>query len=45
MNALIDETNFQTFPKHKPVIVDWDPTYDVLPRTPDPIYIPAKRKK
>ncbi|CAD8105716.1 unnamed protein product [Paramecium sonneborni] len=45
VNVLIDETNLESFKKSKPVIEDWYPTYDVLPRTQDPIYIPAKRKK
>jgi len=30
---LIDETNFELYPKSKPVIEDWYPNYDVLPRT------------
>jgi hypothetical protein len=41
----LDETNYQTLGKAKPVITDWDPNYDIIPRTPDPLYIPAKRKK
>ncbi|CAK90105.1 unnamed protein product (macronuclear) [Paramecium tetraurelia] len=45
VNVLIDETNIESYPKSKPVIEDWYPNFDVLPRTQDPIYIPAKRKK
>lgn len=44
-NALLEETNYQLIPKVSNVITDWDPFFDVLPRTPDPIYIPAKRRK
>ncbi|CAD8076826.1 unnamed protein product [Paramecium sonneborni] len=44
-DVLLDETNHQMINKGKPVIQDWDPNYDVKPRTCDPIYIPIKQKK
>lgn len=44
-DIMLDETNMYRAKRGKPVIVDWDPSYDVLPRTPDPVYVPARRKK
>ena len=41
----MDETNYRLIQYVHPVINDYDPTFDVKPRTPDPIYIPPKNKK
>lgn len=42
---VIDETNYYSHSEGKEVIIDWEPSFDVLPRTPDPVYIPARKKK